>query len=357
MSSNHSRDVSPGQSAGLPQPTRSVVVIGCGGRGRAHAEGWQQDARSQLVACADPVEASRDAFCERFGPMKTYADYRQMLTAESPDIASVCTWPGMHREMIEAAAGAGVKGIFSEKPMAPTWGDARAIHDVCAKTGVVLTFCHQRRFGENFATARALVRDGTIGQLRRIETTCSNLFDWGTHWFDISFFYNDEAPVDWVMGQIEVAEERGIFDVRLETSGLSWFRFANGVEGLMATGAAAYAGPHNRLIGSDGVIEVHAGRREDPLRLWRGTTWQTPAFTDGVPVGEHTIASCRDLLDSLDTGAEPELSSRKALQATQLIFATYESSRRRGRVQLPLNTLDSALLSMLADGTIGGNTT
>lgn len=354
MANNNCRgDVAPGRSS---ESIQRVVVIGCGGRGHAHAEGWQQDSRSRLVACADPVEASRVEFCTRFGQMNSYPDYRQMLAAESPDIVSVCTWPGLHRQMIETAAGARVKAIFSEKPMAATWGDARAIHDVCTRAGVVLTFCHQRRFGENFATARRMVREGAIGQLRRIEATCSNLFDWGTHWFDMSFFYNDETAVDWVMGQIEVAKESSIFDVRLETSGLSWFRFVNGVEGLMATGAAAYKGPHNRLIGSDGVIELYAGRGGDPLRLWRGRTWETPACTDGVPVREHTIASCRDLLDSLDRGIEPELSSRKALQATQLIFATYESSRRRARVHLPLDTLDSALLSMLADGTIGSNT-
>ena len=331
---------------------RTVAVIGCGGRGRAHAEGWQQDTRSQLVACADPVEASRDDFCEHFGDMRRYDDYAEMLKAESPDIVSICTWTGMHREMIEAAAAAGVTAIHSEKPMAPTWGDAQAIHNVCQEAGVVLTFCHQRRFGDTFSTARDLVRNGAIGELRRMEATCPNLFDWGTHWFDISFFYNDETPVEWVMGQIEVAEERKVFDVSLESSGLSWFRFANGVEGLLTTGDASDGGLHIHLIGSEGIIELQLRDLDNPVRLWRGSGWESPAFTSGVPNAQHTIASCSDLLACLDRDTEPELSSRKALQATELIFATYESSRRRARVQLPLTTPDSALLTMLADGSI-----
>jgi hypothetical protein len=41
------------------------------------------------------------------------------------------------------------------------------------------------------------------------------------------------------------------------------------------------------------------------------------------------------------------------LQATELIFATYESSRRRDRIQLPLDTADSALIAMLKEGLIG----
>ena len=55
---------------------------------------------------------------------------------------------------------------------------------------------------------------------------------------------------------------------------------------------------------------------------------------------------------AVKNGREPELSGRKALQATELIFATYQSSRCRGRIRLPLTVDDSALLSMLADGTV-----
>jgi hypothetical protein len=46
------------------------------------------------------------------------------------------------------------------------------------------------------------------------------------------------------------------------------------------------------------------------------------------------------------------LAARKALQATEVIFATYESSRKRGRVDLPLESEDSAFLSMLQEGVL-----
>lgn len=36
--------------------------------------------------------------------------------------------------------------------------------------------------------------------------------------------------------------------------------------------------------------------------------------------------------------------------ATELIFATYESARRRARVHLPLDIEDSPLVSMLESG-------
>ncbi len=57
-----------------------------------------------------------------------------------------------------------------------------------------------------------------------------------------------------------------------------------------------------------------------------------------------------DLIDALKTGREPELAGRRALQATELIFATYESSRRRGRIDLPLTVEDSPFRAMVDEG-------
>lgn len=334
------------------QSNLRAAVIGCGGRGRAHAEGYAADPRTSLIACTDPSEEARAAFAESFDVATTYADYGQMLRAESPDIVSVCTWPHLHHEMIVAAAESGVRAIHAEKPMAPTWGEARALHQACVDRDVVLTLCHQRRFGDRFQSARQLVRDGAIGTLRRIEASCPNLFDWGTHWFDMMFFFNDETPAQWVLGQLSVEQHSEVFGVRLDTSGLSWIRFANDVEGLLATGDAGF-GNMLRLVGDGGYLEIQPGSRTPALLLVRGSERSEPELGLGVPAPEHTVASVSNLVDCLASGAEPELSSHRALRATELIFATYESSRRRGRVVLPLEQQDSALLSMLADGTVG----
>ena len=59
------------------------------------------------------------------------------------------------------------------------------------------------------------------------------------------------------------------------------------------------------------------------------------------------LEKASDAIDCLGNGREPVLSSRKALQATELIFATYESARRRARVTLPLQIDDSPLIAMV----------
>ncbi|MBM3265830.1 MAG: Gfo/Idh/MocA family oxidoreductase [candidate division Zixibacteria bacterium] len=335
--------------------TYRVGIIGCGGRGKGHAQGYKASSDVQIVACADPIGESRWAFQEEFGVERTYKDYQDMLENEALDIVSVCTWTEFHAEMVIATAGKGVKAIHCEKPMAPSWGAAKALYQVCEDHGVMITFCHQRRFEAPYRVARRMAHDGTIGQLYRVEGSCDNLFDWGTHWFDMFFFYNHDEPADWVMGQIDVSSERTAFGIPLESAGISWVRWKNGLEGVLAAGDANLQGAANRLVGTEGVIEVYA-KDQPPVRVLRpgAMTWKAPKLTpeDGAE-RDGTVQSVLDLVDALKTGREPELSGRRALRATELIFATYESSRRRARIRLPLTVDDSALLTMLEQGKIG----
>ena len=329
-----------------------AVIIGCGGRGKAHARGYAATTEAELLACADPFEAGRSTFQEEFGVPRAYQDYREMLEKEEPDIVSVCTWIGLHREMVEAAVQhASVRAIHCEKPMAPTWADAKALYQACVDNDITITFCHQRRFGACWIKAKALLKAGEIGELVRLEGACSNLLDWGTHWFDMFFFFNDQEPVEWVMGQIDVEGTYDIFGVPVEGSGLSWIRWKNGVEGLLATGEGALQGIHNRLVGSEGTIEIFRGKAEIPMRVrLKGKgDWEVPDLECLTLHEDASVCSILDLVDALKSGREPELSGRKALQATELIFATYESSRRRGKVTLPLEVEDSAFLTMLEE--------
>jgi UDP-N-acetylglucosamine 3-dehydrogenase len=339
-----------------------VGIIGCGklrtvqgatgfGMSRAHAGGYIKSPDAQITALADINLENAQAFQADYGGERIYADYRQMLAEENLDIISISTWPQLHAEMVIAAAEAGVKAVHCEKPMASTYGEAVRMVEACEANGVQLTINHQRRFGAPFRMARELVQQGAIGDLTRIEAMCDNLYDWGTHWFDMMFFYLNQTPAEWVIGQVDARNGKTIFGVQTDGQGLSYVQFANGVHGLMITGTGA-GGLMNRLIGTEGVIEVGYSA-EVPLRIrsredagWR--VIETGEGIHGVP--EYVERGVLDLIDALKTGREPELAGPRGLQATELIFATYESSRRRGRVDLPLMIEDSPFLSMLAVG-------
>ena len=102
--------------------TYKAGLIGCGGRGRAHAEGYQAADNVLITACSDSIEATRQSLTQDFDVATSYYDYREMLAKEDLDLVSVCTWTGQHREMVEAAAQSKIKAIHCEKPMASNWG-------------------------------------------------------------------------------------------------------------------------------------------------------------------------------------------------------------------------------------------
>jgi predicted dehydrogenase len=57
-----------------------------------------------------------------------------------------------------------------------------------------------------------------------------------------------------------------------------------------------------------------------------------------------------EVVKSLSTGREPEISGRRSLRATELAFASWESARRQGRVELPLEIEDNPLKAMIESG-------
>jgi hypothetical protein len=81
---------------------------------------------------------------------------------------------------------------------------------------------------------------------------------------------------------------------------------------------------------------------------------KTPLVTDESFSGPTYIdRAIEDVVTSLDRGPEPELAASKALDATELIFAAWESARRRGRVELPLDIKDNPLDAMVRNGVLG----
>ncbi len=101
--------------------------------------------------------------------------------------------------------------------------------------------------------------------------------------------------------------------------------------------------------GGGGFIEI--GWSGKPVRAvsYADPAWRALEAEEPNPMP----AVIGSVIDSLESGGEPVLSAAKALRATEVIFAIYESSRRRARIDLPLEPKDSALLTMLEEGVIG----
>ncbi|MBM4038695.1 MAG: Gfo/Idh/MocA family oxidoreductase [Planctomycetes bacterium] len=168
---------------GRPAPSDRVNVgcIGVGGRGTDNLKTLLH--ASQVVAVCDPQESRRDAarsmaeqhYSELMakGTYKgcaAYNDFRELLDRGDVDAVSVCTPDHWHAVICIAAAKAG-KDVFCEKPLSLTIAEGRAICDAMRRYGRVFQHGTQRRSEGNFAFACELVRNGRIGELKRVRVS------------------------------------------------------------------------------------------------------------------------------------------------------------------------------------------
>jgi UDP-N-acetylglucosamine 3-dehydrogenase len=342
-----------------------VGIIGCGrkpgpgpdGRMRGggiaenHAKGYEAHGRTRIVAAADISKENLESFQERHQVAAGYLDYREMLAKEHLEIVSICTWVGLHAQICIDTANSKPKGVLCEKPMALTLPDADAMLEACRRNNVKFTIDHQRRLGRPFGLAKELLQAGRIGELLRLEgyVPGGNLLDWGTHWIDMFFFYQDQAPVEWVMAMADRQTDRSLFGVEVEDHSMTHYQFRNGVRAYIELGVPIKGQPANRLIGSEGMIDV--GVTNGPNLRVRGRgdrDWDVPDMPEGIHGAVHFASSVAELVAAIEEDRDPRNSGANGRQALEVILAGYESIYRRAQVALPLEITDNPISRLIA---------
>jgi predicted dehydrogenase len=328
-----------------------------------HAEAYEAIDDCELVACADIVPENAAAFAREHGLDEgaTYEDYEAMLADAEPSVVSICVPPAAHADLTLGCLRApSVEAVHCEKPMTLRFDEARLVTQEADRLDTQLTYNHQRRYGAPFRQAKELLDAGAVGDLRRVEFGAGNLYDYGTHSFDLSNYFAGEAQPEWVLCGLDYATENAPFGAHNETQSVVVWEYETGVSGLATTDQHGESGDvvgcHNRLVGTDGVIEV--GPSDDVhLRLRRdGEGWE-----ERDTGGEHMHGpgyierALRDVVSCLDAGEPCELRAENALNATELIFGAWESARRRGRVEFPLTVDDNPLEAMIESGNLSAD--
>jgi len=363
----------------MADETLRVAVIGRSGRGDwGHAidELWTGLEAAAVVAAADETEAGRAAAAKRHGldQRAAFGDWRKMLAAVKPDIAVICMRHiDCHAEMAIAAAEAGVRGIFMEKPFVPTPAEADAVIAACEKSGTKLQLAHVNRHSATFATVRNLIEEGRIGRLLELRARGKedhrgggeDLWVLGSHLLDLMVALGG-GPT-WCQATVTAAGRlitRADAVAGPEGLGLiagdsiaAMFGLADGPVGSFASVRnAGLKQPAFGItaVGSAGAIHIvpdtvpQAWLRRGPLwRTDREIPWQ-PLGPEGVvaePPRDVDRAAERaawgrqaaiDLLDAIAEDREPETGMYAARTVVEMNAATFASALDGGRVTWPL---------------------
>ena len=145
-----------------------VALFGTSFARLVQVPGFQRHPGFELVAIAGRDDDKTRRIAAELGIPGAYADWRELLEREHPDLVSIVTPVDLHHPMMLGALQAGAH-VHCEKPTALTRWQAFEMRDAARAAGRVAGINHEFRFFPARAHAVELVRQGAIGRPRRGE--------------------------------------------------------------------------------------------------------------------------------------------------------------------------------------------
>lgn len=140
----------------------NIGIIGVGNISPAYIKGCHDFDILNLVACADiDVERARRVAAENGIPHAYTVD--ELLSDPQIDIVINLTIPAVHAEVSLKVLNAG-KHVYSEKPLAISLADGKAIIDLAASKGLRVGCAPDTFLFGQHQTVRKLLDDGLIGE-------------------------------------------------------------------------------------------------------------------------------------------------------------------------------------------------
>ena len=342
------------------------ALIGCGRISPNHAAACLANADElEPVAVCDPVAQRRSILKEHFQDpaLRGYADYREMLLKERPQLVAIATESGKHAQIALDCLEAGCN-LIVEKPIALSLEDADRIIALADQKGLKVCACHQNRFNKSVQKIRKAVEDGRFG--RMLHGTAHIRWNRNKAYYDqakwrgtweqdggalMNQCIHNIDLLRWMMGD-GVAEVMAYTDrlahdyIEAEDLGLALVRFTNGSYGVIEGTTNVY--PKNLeetlyLFGEKGTVKAggksvnrieewrFADETEDPAQICRAFS-ETPPNIYGFG---HTPLY-RDVIAAVRENRAPRCDARAGRRALELVLAIYLSAAEHRPVALPL---------------------
>jgi predicted dehydrogenase len=163
-----------------PSNKINVGAIGLGRISRIHdlPGVWNNDFAQVMAVCDLDKKRAQEGrelvngfYTKRdgkpFDGVSVYHDYHDLINNKDVDAVIISTPDHWHALIAVDAARAG-KHIYMQKPASLTISEGRTMSNVVQKSGIKFQIGSQQRSGEQFRYAAELVRNGRIGDLKRV---------------------------------------------------------------------------------------------------------------------------------------------------------------------------------------------
>jgi predicted dehydrogenase len=327
-----------------------IGILGYGSMAGFHENLIARVRGIELVAVADPTPARRKAAADK-GIARVYGSEAELLADREVEAVVVATPSNLHARNVIACARAG-KHVMTEKPMALSAAEARAMIAAAKRAGVVFTVFHNRRYDADYLTVRRAVESSLLGRIYTIESRISmwssparwgsadwrpwriekrygggGLYDWGSHLVDQMLQMVPSRAVS-VYANLQTGAwaEPGVDDY---AKGM--VDFANGVTALVEVNyMAKYPLPRWYVVGEKGTLKQDAGT-DGKVRFRSGSS---DLAQDLKPVAGDPAIIYSTWRDAIAGKGKPAVEPGQVLRAVRLIDAFHRSSATKQAVRL-----------------------
>ena len=347
------------------------ALIGCGRIATNHIKAAVNN-KLEIVGVCDILPEKMEEILKKHEmnqdeKIHRYADYKELLEVEKPELVSIATESGSHAEIALYCIEKGVHVII-EKPMAMSIEDADKIIALAEEKHVKVSACHQNRFNVAVQELRTALEDGRFGKISHGSIH--------VRWNRNKGYY-DQAPwrgtwaqdggalmnqcihgidlLRWMMGN-EVDEVYGAtrqqFHDYLEAEdiGMAVVKFKNGAIGTIEGTTNVY--PKNLeetlfIFGENGTVKL-GGTSTNNIDVWDFAD-ETEEDTRNKGLEEATsnvygnghTSLFADVIDAIENDRRPYVDAVAGRNALEMILAVYKSQKTGQPVKLPLEEFAS----------------
>jgi predicted dehydrogenase len=342
-----------------------------------HVTGWVNSLelfrhRLEIVALHDPVAergqklapshydpGMSPALDDSYRALPFYTDLDVLLANERLDLALVTLPNAQIPAAMIRLAQAGVH-MLVDKPAARTAAEAEPAFAAARKARVKVAVGLNRRHGQGWQDARAMIAEGRIGKLLVTEAvfvtssvavrnpnnfifnreeTGGGILHWlGVHDIDQLLWQTGDRIVEVqamsanVSGQPIEVEDAMSVALRYESGALGTIHYAYALPRTASDGYLAFRGVNGtvKIAPSGNVTWLGGGTHLDPV------TVQETIYTNHVMPGYGAMAAATidDLIQAIEEDREPAATGADVIAALRVIDAAYESARTGQRVRI-----------------------
>ncbi len=323
-------------------------VLGYGGAfnmGLQHAQALMGQHGCVVTAVCDlDPERTQQAKVELGDHLRTTQDPEAFLAEGDFDLSIQILPHNLHAEYCIKAAEGG-KHVVTEKPFCITLEEADRMIEAAARSGVMLSAYHNRRWDGDFLKMLEIIRRGELGRVFRIDAASANyneprtwwrankaisggaMYDWGAHYCDWMLNMMNK-PIESVVGDFQNHKWHNSTN---EDYTYALVRFADGTTATLEQGSLAAIGRGGwRVLGADGGLQNAGPGQPITCRRYDGRLGMIESTI--APKGPKTAhAYYQNVANHLIMGEELVVKAAEARRAIGVIHLAEQSAAQGGK--------------------------